>query len=98
MAGTSKGLGAVATMTTHESHPHHQCVVSKMASPRGSADNMYCAGKDMVVEVYQYINISLRWMRSVCLNGLGVFLSLKMIWWILSTTKWKMASHVRWWR
>lgn len=36
--------------------------------------------------------------RGVCLHGLGVFLSLKLKWWLLSTTKNKVDSHDRWWR
>lgn len=34
----------------------------------------------------------------VCLRGVRVFLSLKVMRWILSPSKWKMDSRVRWWR
>lgn len=85
---------------TPDSRPHHQCVVSKVVTPQGSADEMCCTGKEVVVvDAYQSIKISLWWICEVSVRvALGVFLSLKLKWWLLSTTKNKMDSHVRWWR
>lgn len=37
-------------------------------------------------------------MQGVFSSGLGIFLTLKLKWWLLSTTKNKMDSHVRRWR
>lgn len=66
MAGTSQGLGGVATTTTHSTPaPHHQCVVSKVVTPQGSADEMCCTGKEVVVDAYQSSNISLWWICEV---------------------------------
>lgn len=50
---------------TLDYHPHHQCVVSKMGIPRGSADDMCCTGKEVVVDAYQCIKISLWWICEV---------------------------------
>lgn len=53
---------------TPDSRPHHQCVVSKVVTPQGSADEMCCTGKEVVVVVvdaYQSINISLWWICEV---------------------------------
>ena len=55
MAGTSQGLGGMATNDhTPDSRPHHQCVVT----PQGSADEMCCTGKEVVVDAYQAISLS----------------------------------------
>lgn len=48
---------------TPDSRPHHQCVVSKGVTPQGSADDMCC--KEVVVDAYQCINISLWWICEV---------------------------------
>lgn len=50
---------------TPDSRPHHQCVVSKVVTPQGSADDMCCTGKEVVVDAYQCINISLWWICEV---------------------------------
>lgn len=44
---------------TPDSRPHHQCVVSKVVAPQGSADDMCCTGKELVADAYQCINVSL---------------------------------------
>lgn len=48
---------------TPDSRPHQQCVVSKVVAPRGFADEMYCTGKEVLVDVYQ--SISLWWICEV---------------------------------
>lgn len=50
---------------TPDSRPHHQCVVSKVVTPQGSADEMCCTGKEVVVDAYQSINVSLWWICEV---------------------------------
>lgn len=63
MAGASQGLAGVAATTTCLTPA--QCVVSKVVTPQGSADEMCCTGKEVVVDAYQSINISLWWICEV---------------------------------
>lgn len=59
----------------------------------GSADEMCCTGKEVAVDAYQPIDISLWWICEVSVRvALGVFLSLKLKWWLLSTIKNAMDS------
>lgn len=89
--GGEGALEGVATATTlSDSHPHRRCVVSKKnknkkASPR-AALQMTCAVSPWLCG------------GCVCLRGVRVFLSLTVTRWMLSPSKWKMDSRVRWWR
>lgn len=63
MADESQGLGGIAATTTCLTPA--QCVVSKVVTPQGSGDEMCFTGKEVVVDAYQSINISLWWICEV---------------------------------
>lgn len=87
MAGTSHGLGGPLTINV---------LCQKWRLLGGVL--LCCTGKDVGVDALSIYGQSVVDMRGVCLHGLGVFLSLKLKWWLLSTTENTMDSRVRWWR